>query len=179
MRYFFRGKVPRPDRILLIESGSRETLERLLPRLPGAFGEPEIDLVTCYAGQPKNFAGRIFNINEYGGPAARERLLADLAARDYQLTGMLCTGEPIMTKWKWWLIWKLPSKAFIVNEGADLFWLDRLHLNYLGMLALDRAGLTGSAAVPALARLAFLPFTVTFLLSYAAAVHLRRKLRLL
>lgn len=179
MRYFFRRKVPRPDRILLIESGSRDVLEKLLPRLPGVFGEPEIDLVTCYAGEPKHFRGRIFNINEYGGPAERDRLLADLLARDYQLVGMLCSGEPIMTKWKWWLIGKLPAKSFIVNEGADLFWIDRHHLNYLGVLALERAGLTGAAAVPALARLLFLPLTATFLLAYAGSVHLRRKIRLL
>jgi uncharacterized membrane protein YtjA (UPF0391 family) len=45
-------------------------------------------------------------------------------------------------------------------------------------LALDRAGLSGAAAVPAVARLLFLPFTVTFLLTYAGVVHLRRRLRL-
>jgi hypothetical protein len=92
-------------------------------------------------------------------------------------TRVMCTGEPIMTKWKWWLGWKLPCKIFIANENGDFFWFDRRHLSLVGKLVLDRAGLTGGAAVPALARLLFLPFTVLFLLTYAGSVHLRRRLR--
>jgi hypothetical protein len=40
-----------------------------------------------------------------------------------------------------------------------------------------RLGLTGSAAVPALVRLACFPVTLAWLLLYAGTVHLRRKLR--
>ncbi|MEO5923437.1 MAG: hypothetical protein ABIR70_06390 [Bryobacteraceae bacterium] len=178
MRYFFSRRVPHPHRVLLIESGSRGVIEKLLPLLPGAFGEVEIDLVTCYVDQPTGFTGRVFNVNEYGGPSGRDRLLADLTARDYQLAGVLCSGEPIMTKWKWWLAWKLPTKVFIINENADFFWCDWSHFNVVWNFALERAGLTGAAAVPALARLIFLPFSVSFLLAYAGAVHLRRRLRL-
>lgn len=134
-------------------------------------------MVTCYVGEPMHLNGQLFNINEYGGPGSREKLLADLIARNYQLVGVMCTGEPIMTKWKWWLAWKLPSKIFIANENGDFFWFDRGHLSLVGKLALDRAGLTGGAAVPAVARLLFLPFTVLFLLTYAGSVHLRRRLR--
>ncbi len=179
LRYFFSRRVPHPRRVLLIESGSRGVIERLLPLLPGAFGNVEIDLVTCYVDQPAGFTGRVFNVNEYGGPAGRDRLLADLAARDHQLTGLLCTAEPIMTKWKWWLAWKLPVKVFIINENADFFWCDWSHFNVVWNFALERAGLTGAAAVPALARLLFLPVTVSFLLAYAGTVHLKRKIRLL
>ncbi len=179
MRYFFSRRVPHPHRVLLIESGSRGVIERLLPFLPGAFGDVEIDLVTCYVDQPAGFTGRVFNVNEYGGPSGRDRLLADLSARDYQLTGVLCSGEPIMTKWKWWLAWKLPVKVFIINENADFFWCDWSHFNVVWNFALERSGLTGAAAVPALARLLFLPVTVSFLLAYAGAVHLRRRIRLL
>lgn len=184
MRYFFSRRVfsdqaAPPHRILLIESGSRGVVEKLLPVLPAVFGDVEIDLCTCYVDQPAGFGGRVFNINEYGGPAGRDKLLADLAARNYQFTGILCTGEPIMTKWKWWLTWKLPAKVFIINENADFFWCDWSHFGVVWNFALERAGLTGAAAVPALARLLFLPFTVSFLLAYAGAVHLRRKVRLL
>ncbi len=97
--------------------------------------------------------------------------------RNYELVGVLCTGEPIMTKWKWWLAWKLPSKVFIANENADFFWCDWSHFHVVWNFAMDRAGLTGGAAVPALARLLFLPFTVLFLLTYAGSVHLRRRVR--
>ena len=43
--------------------------------------------------------------------------------------------------------------------------------------ALFRAGLAGAGAVRILARLAMFPFTLSYLLLYAATVHLRRKLR--
>lgn len=178
LRYFFSRQVPRSTRILLIESGSRSVLEKLLPALPRIFGNVEIDIVTCYAGEPKHFNGTLFSIHKYGGPSGREQLFADLSVRDYRLTGILSTGEPIMTKWKWWLGAKLPSKIFVINENADFFWCDWGHLGNMRSFALSRAGLTGTAAVPAVARLIFLPFTATFLLAYAGAVHLRRRLRL-
>ncbi|MEO8098779.1 MAG: hypothetical protein ABI811_13840 [Acidobacteriota bacterium] len=179
MRHFFSRKIPPTRRILLVESGSRSVIERLLPPLKGVFGaELEIDLVTCYVGEPEGFAGRVFNVNEYGGPAGRDQLLADLNAREYELAGVLCTAEPIMTKWKWWLSWKMPVKVFVVNENADFFWLDWSHFGVVWNFALERAGLTGAAAAPALARLAFLPVTFAFLLAYAGAVHFRRRLRI-
>lgn len=179
MRYFFSRQVPLPQRVLLIESGSRGVIRKLVPLLPGVFGPVEVDLLTCYGEPPPGFAGRVYNTNDYGGPAGRNRLLADLRARDYQLAGVLCSGEPILTKWKWWLAWKLPLKVFIINENADFFWCDWSHFGVVWNFALDRAGLTGASAVPALARLLFLPFTVSFLLAYAGAVHLRRRIRLL
>jgi hypothetical protein len=39
-----------------------------------------------------------------------------------------------------------------------------------------RAGLTGATAVPAIARMLFFPLTLSYLLLYAGAVHLRRKI---
>jgi hypothetical protein len=44
---------------------------------------------------------------------------------------------------------------------------------------LYRAGLTGSAAVPALVRLVLFPLTLTYLVLYAGWVHFRRMLRTL
>jgi hypothetical protein len=104
-------------------------------------------------------------------------LWADLAQREYRVTGVLCAAEPIMTKWKWWLAAKVPAKLFIINENADYFWVDRWHFGQLRRFAIYRLGLTGAAAVPALARLLCFPFTLTWLLLYAGTVHLRRKLR--
>ena len=40
-----------------------------------------------------------------------------------------------------------------------------------------RAGMTGAAAIPTLARLIFFPLSLTYLLLYAGTVHLRRRLR--
>jgi hypothetical protein len=136
-----------------------------------------MDLVTCYDGEPSGFRGRVYNVNDYGGAAGRNSLWADLAQREYCVAGVLCAAVPIMTKWKWWLAGKLPSKIFIINENADYFWLDRVHLRQSWRFMAHRLGLTGSAAVPALVRLVCFPVTLAYLLLYAGTVHMRRKLR--
>jgi hypothetical protein len=180
LRYFFRRNVPPVTRILLVESGSRELFNRLIPTLYQLWGqEIEIDLVTCFAGVPAAFRGTVFRIADYTGAAGRKRLHDTLSANPYPAVGVICSNEPIMTKWKWWLAARAPSKIFVVNENADLFWLDWGNWRVIGHFALFRAGLTGAAAVPALARLLFFPITVAYLLLYAGAVHLRRKIRLL
>jgi len=180
LRYFFRRRIPHPTRILLIESGSRGLIDAALVTLKRMWGERlEIDLVTCYAVPPTGFGGRVFNVNDYGGPAERNRLLAALLAREYAITGVLCSAEPIMTKWKWWLGAKLPAKIFVINENADIFWLDWGHASEIRRFIADRAGLTGPGAAVSLARLVFFPVTLGYLLLYAGYVHLRRRLRLL
>jgi hypothetical protein len=180
LRYFLGCRVPPVSRILLVESGSRSIIERVLPAVRSMFGSGvETDLVTCYQGQPEGFAGRVFRIDDYGGAAGRRALFSDLAARRYAAAGILCAAEPIMTKWKWWLAWRLPAKIFVINENADFFWLDRCRWRTVLHFALYRAGLTGSGAIPALARLVFFPVTLVYLLLYAAAVHLRRRMRML
>jgi hypothetical protein len=180
LRYFFRRHLPPVTRILLIESGSRSLLEKVIPSLRAGFGEQvELDLVTCYAGLPAGFEGRVFRVTDYGGGVGRNQLWADLAPRAYTVTGMICAAEPIMTKWKWWLGAKLPSKIFVINENGDYFWLDWGHWRMILAFALYRAGLTGSAAVPALVRLVLFPLTLTYLVLYAGWVHFRRMLRTL
>ncbi|HEY4359364.1 MAG TPA: hypothetical protein VGN17_00245 [Bryobacteraceae bacterium] len=178
MRYFFHRHLPQTARILLVESGSRHLIEGILPNLRQNFGENvEIDLVTCYPGSPRGLDGQIFRIADYNGASGRDRLLADLAPRGYQLAGMICAAEPIMTKWKWWLVFRVKAKFFILNENGDYFWFDWQHRHLIAKFAAYRAGLTGSAAVPALARFLMFPLTLTYLILYAGAVHLRRRLR--
>jgi len=178
LRYFLRTHIPDCARILLIESGPRQVVERVILHMRLLFGqEVEIDLVTCYAGEPAGFRGRIFNVNDYGGAAGRDALWADLAQRKYSAAGVVCAAVPIMTKWKWWLAFKVPAKIFIINENADYFWLDRVHLRQLRKFVTQRLGISGSAAVPSLVRLAFFPVTLAYLLLYAGTVHLRRRLR--
>ena len=178
MRYFFYPHIPPCSRILLIESGSRRLIEGLIPYLRDLFGpDVEMDLVTCYAGEPAGFHGRVYNVNDYGGGAGRIALWTDLAQRQYSVAGVICAAEPIMIKWKWWLAAKLPAKIFIINENGDYFWLDRVHFRQLRQFVAYRLGLTGSAAVPGLVRLACFPATLAYLLLYAGTVHLRRRLR--
>ncbi len=72
-----------------------------------------------------------------------------------------------------------PAKVFALNENADYFWLDRGHWRAIINFVLFRAGLTGSAAISTIARLACFPLALGYLLLYAGAVHLRRRLRIL
>ena len=179
MRYFFRRALPPISRLLLIESGSRHLIEGVIPLLRASFGEHiEIDLVTCFPGVPRGCNGQVFRISEYrDGAAGRARLRADLTNRGHGIAGMICAAEPIMTKWKWWLAAVLPAKFFILNENGDYFWFDWDRRRTIVQFAAYRAGLTGSAAVPALVRFFLFPLTLTYLILYACTVHLRRRLR--
>jgi len=89
-----------------------------------------IDLVTCYATLPKGFEAhntRIYRVADYRGRKARALLYGELAGHRYSLMGIICSGEPVMTKWKWVLALRIPARIFIINENGDYFWLDRKH----------------------------------------------------
>ncbi len=181
MRQFFSRRVPPFTRVLLVESGPRYVFDDLLPDLAKIHGAGiTVDLVTCYAGVPAGFraeSGSVYRVTDYHGRQARRRLYKELDARRYTVVGMICAGVPVMTKWKWALAARLPAKVFVLNENGDYFWLDVGHWRTIRHFILFRAGLVGAGAVRTLARLALFPFTVLYLLLYAAAVHLRRKVR--
>ena len=139
----------------------------------------EIDLVTCYPDMPRGVNGRVLRVTDYGGAAGRSQLWKDLSDREYAAAGLICSAEPIMTKWKWWLASKLRCKILIVNENADYFWLDWAHRGLIRQFIAFRAGLTGSAAVPTIVRFLLFPLTLAYLILYACTVHLRRKVRML
>jgi hypothetical protein len=180
VKYFFRKRGPVLNRIVLVESGPREIFEKLLPYLyPHC---PAIDLVTCYVGTPPGFdvtRGDIYQVADYQGKEGRARLYAELRTRGYGGIGIICADQPIMTKWKWALAAQIPAKLFVVNENGDFFWVDYTNWKFIGHFFLFRAGLTGAEAVPTLTRLALFPFTLLFLLAYAAWVQLRRKMRMI
>jgi len=177
VRYFLRRWQPPVSRILLVESGSRQLVERVLPGLRQAYPGPvRIDLVTCYSGAPEGIEA-VFRVQEHRGAAGRRQLYRALAANRYSIVGILCSAEPIMTKWKWALAARLPAKVFVINENGDYFWLDRGHWRIMLHFALFRAGLTGSGAARTLGRLLVFPFALSYLLLYASAVHMRRAWR--
>ena len=168
--------------MLLVESGRRDLFEDLLRGLYDVHPGMQADLVTCYAGAPQHFRsdrGGVYRVTDYPNGRSRKKLYGLLGANRYTVVGIICSGEPIMTKWKWMLAARLPAKVFVLNENGDYFWLDRGHLANIRHFILFRAGLTGAGAVRTLARLALFPFTLLYLILYAFTVHIRRKLRTL
>jgi hypothetical protein len=181
LRLFLSQRIPTFDRVVVIESGSRQLLEDLLPGLYEIYGEGmELDLVTCYAGVPKGFRaeqGRVWRITEYPGAAGRAQVVRELRARRHSIAGIICSNEPIMTKWKWMLAARLPAKLFVLNENGDYFWVDRGNWSTLFHFALYRAGLTGAGAVVTIGRILLFPVSVLYLLTFAGVVHFRRRVR--
>ncbi len=181
MRYFLTRRFPAVESILLVESGSRSLVERVVQSLRNEWG-PEIfiDLVTCFSKLPDGFhpdTTRVYRVTEYRGRKGRAQLYRQLAKNRYTILGMVCSGEPIMAKWKWALALRIPAKVFIINENGDYFWLDWGHLGLIREFVFLRSGLADAGAVRTLARAFFFPFTLVYLLLYATAVHTRRALR--
>jgi hypothetical protein len=181
VRYFLTRRHPAAARILLVESGSRDVVEGILPGLRSTYGDDvPIDLVTCYPGLPSGLdsgSTRVYRVTDYRTGPARAQLYRELAANTYTIAGIVCCAVPIMTKWKWSLALRLPAKVFVLNENGDTFWLDIGHLGIIRHFVLFRAGLAGPGAVRTLARAFLFPFTLLYLLLYAATVHSKRALR--
>jgi hypothetical protein len=181
VRYFFTGRQIPVNAILLVESGSRGLLEKIVPSLRQTWGnDVPIDLVTCYSSLPRGFhpeTTRVYRVADYRGRQGRRKLYRELARNRYSMLGIICSEEPVMTKWKWVLALRIPAKVFIVNENGDYFWFDRQHLGVIRHFVALRSGLAGAGAVRTLARLFSFPFSLVYLLLYAAAVHVRRALR--
>ena len=111
---------------------------------------------------------------DYRGGTARWQLLNDLAKSGYTNLGMICSGQPVMTQWKWAIAARVPAKVFLINENADYLYLDRAHWRNVLWLMIVRSGFGGGSLVPALARIIVFPFALVYLLLFAAVVHLKR-----
>ena len=180
MRYFLRRRVPPLDPILLVESGSRHVTERFLDRFLRM--EPEagrIDLLTCFPGRPGALSAEsgVWNVTDHPGAAGRKRLLREIRSRRHRILVILCTGEPLMTKWKWLLVALLPAKVLIVNENADFFWCDWSNWRTIERFVLYRAGLSGAGAVRTAAGVVSFPFVFAYLVAFTLCVHVRVRLR--
>src|SRR6185312_13104324 len=121
---------------------------------------------------------KIFHVADYATPDLRHTLARELQARDYAYAGMICSSEPIMNKWKWWLAANVPAKFFVINENGDYFWANRKNATAIRRFVLVRLGLSGAGAAHTFLRLLAFPFAVLYLLLYAGMAHLRRILRL-
>ena len=176
------GRQPEPSAILLVESGSRELVEKVVEALRETWGaRVRIDLATCYAALPRGLDAettRVYRLNERRTLGPRLELLRELAGNRYSHAGIVCSDEPILMKWKWPLALRLPSKIFVINENGDYFWLDRQHLRAIRQFAASRAGLNGAGAIRTPLRFISVPFVLAYLMSYAAVAHGRRLVRM-
>jgi hypothetical protein len=181
LEYFLRPhKAPPIGKILLVESGSRHLLERLIPNLRHVYGETlQIDLCTCFPAAPASLgeAGKIYRTAQFSTTDARNQLFVELQANGYQALGIICSAEPIMTRWKWMLAYQIGVRTFLINENADYVWFDRLHWKGLMAYASLRLGFEDSGAVRTLARIVLLPLSLIYLSLYALRVHALRALR--
>ena len=177
IRRFVSPRIPDLDRVLFIESGSRYLLENLLSALHQKGVTSHMDVVTCFAGTPSNLpaAATVYRVADYAGAVGRQKLYRLLTANNYRAVGIICSGEPIMTKWKWAIVANLPLKVFVLNENGDYFWLDRANWRTASHFAAFRLGLNGAGALSTIARISVFPFTFLYLATFALFVHLRRK----
>jgi len=139
-----------------------------------------IDVVTCYPGSPAGLGdgSAVFRVSDYQGRAGRRRLLGELRSRGYSAGAIVCSAEPIMTKWKWWIAANLPVKILVINENCDWFPIDRAHWRTILRFVLFRAGLSGGDTIGSLGRFIAFPFMLLYLLAFAAWIHVRRLVRI-
>lgn len=181
MKYVLSGREPRGTRILFVESGSRSITEGVLPGLLASWAGPPytLDLLTCFGGVPSAMpvGGHVFRTADYATSEKRKELLDRLKKTDYAYVGIICSAEPLMTQWKWYVALQVPAKVFIVNENCDYFWIHRENAAILREFALVRMGMEGGGALRTIGRLIAFPFAVLYLLLYAFSAHARRAVR--
>lgn len=170
---------PKLRRVLLVESGSRSAANEFLEEVYGLAENEQVDILTCYRTAPEAFdasRGQIFFTHDTGS-GGRGKLFETLSQSGYSAICMLCTGDSIMTKWKWAAAARIPAKVMIVNENADSFWLDRGHLRDLRNLMIERSGMKELTPLRTLAHAIAFPFTLAIVVSFAGYMKSRRVLR--
>jgi hypothetical protein len=182
MRYFF-GSFPGADDVLLIESGSPGVGQRVFEKIRARFPDARYHLLTCWPDTtPEHrFAGyqSVFRASDYPAGLDKVRLLFSLSRRRWRVLAILCTGEPLLWRWKLLALAIFPSKVLIANENADFFWLDWAHRRNLRQFLAARWGVNRDEIATTLLRALLFPFTLTFLLLTALYLYTRRWRRLL
>lgn len=177
MRGLFTRRIPEIRRVLLVESGGRHILDKLLPHIYSLQQPLErVDVVTCYGTPPASFdgtRGETLQVTANRGAFIRGRVRAG-----YDVVGIICSGEPIMTRWKWALAARVPAKLFIINENGDYFWFDRGNWRIIRHFIAVRSGLSGAELAPALGRMLLFPFTLLYLIVWFIAAHVRRRVHI-
>lgn len=168
------------DQILIVESCPREVTEWFLRHVYDEQRSRRVDLVTCYAGAPRVFdvaRGTIYSVHQPEIASNRGKFISGLNMSPYTLVAIFCAGSPVLNKWKWAIALRTRAKLLIVNERADFFFFDLANRRFARRLLAERLGGRGSVDVRAIAKLFLVPFTIAFLVCYAAVMHVRRMAR--
>lgn len=179
---------PSFESVLLIESGPRPVTEKFLAFLYETKGAARVDVLTCYGTPPDAFdfdRGVVYSVHDPEARQDRSGFIRKLSHSPYTLLALLCTGSPILEKWKWVLAVRSSARLIIVNESARYFGLDIWNLGTLRLMLLRRlnpfSDYTRESLLSALGGqlggLFLAPFTISYLLLYTCALHLRRWLR--
>ena len=179
MRYFFTRRVPDARDVLLIESGAPEVAQRAIENMTRLFPAARFHLCTCQSGADPEVFSSVFRAADYPTTWSKVRLLMSFFRRRWPVLAILCTGEPILWRWKLLAVLLLPAKVLVVNENADFFWLDWQNWRTLRRLAGIRWGVNFEESFYTLLRILIFPFTFLFLLLTAGLLFGRRLRRLL
>ncbi|MCU1294824.1 MAG: hypothetical protein JWP08_3674, partial [Bryobacterales bacterium] len=179
---------PNFDCLLLIESGPRQVTARILFYFYNFKGARRVDILTCYSTPPAAFdfdRGTVYSVYDEEARRNRSAFIRKLVSGPYTVLTFLCTGSPILEKWKWVLAFRSSAKLLIVNEDANYFSLDIWNLKTARLMLFKRlnpfadyssGGLLSSLGAN-VAGLLLAPFTITYLLLHTAVLHVRRWLR--
>jgi hypothetical protein len=180
MKWILSGRIPDPTRILLVESGSRQALERAVASMRIHFPSARFDLCTCFPGLPQGAPiEQTWRVNEARSLGAKLGMARRMARTRPPIAALIFSGEPVMFNWKMLLLLTLPSKTIIINEHGDFFWLDRKHLSVLRSFIGARLGVGGDALLRAVTQVLLFPFVFVYLAGYALVTYLARWTRLL
>jgi hypothetical protein len=181
MRGIFSRHVPPLDDVLVVESGPREIADKFLRHLYEVQSSRKVDIVTCYGSAPSAFLperGVCYSIHDPEYSGKRLKLLGHLRKSRYAAVSIICSGQPIMTRWKWLIAIRMPAKTLIVNEYGDFFFFDWYHRHIAQMMAASRMGIYGgNLHLDLIGQLLLFPFSLLFLLMCAGVIHLRRAFR--
>ena len=95
------------------------------------------------------------------------------------MLAILCTGEPVLRRWKMLALGLFPAKVLIVNENADFFWLDWDNRRTLRRFLAIRWGVNRDEVLSTALRALVFPLTLLFLILTALFLYARRWRRLL
>ena len=179
MKYFFRRKIPVAGDILFMESGSPEVARRALEGIRKIFPRARYHLCTCQPVPSTTMFSSVFQVTDYPTGWEKLGLLFSFWRKGWEVLVILCTGEPLLWRWKILALAILPAKVIIVNENADFFWLDWGNRATLRRLMGIRWGVNLDEILFTMLRAVAFPFTLLLLLATAGFLYLRRARRLL